>query len=692
MCIQNEFTWIEMYKDLSLWILDYEDRQLELISILKQLGDNIVKNDVDLIAGKSVEIPLKEIDPFSFFAILNSYKAQRLSMLKELRILLKFNCVEPLDLCGVPVANPMNVWLFPYKSDRRDSDIKNLWTFYKKIINGEFVDDNLFQSVLNIKQSGISKLTTGMFCIAPNKYLPINSGTNEVIQKAIDGYSKNNIESLDDVLSIMNDTIDYYQLKPYQISYDPMIYTRTIITLDNEAVYKISHSPKFFDDESLNYLKEKQWVVLHKDTGPIARNSTSQAQDFKDASIGDYIYVCYGNQRVLHIGKIKSEVEECLYLDNKSDDKGWLMRSYDILVEAIDETAYDQKKYRWHPSFNSTFYRIPENDISEANDLIFVPAFNAEFIDVDSKKSTISKDDGRDVPANVILYGPPGTGKTYALQHKYLNQFVDKSNDDNSSNRYDFIVFHQKYGYEDFIVGLTPALDNQDSGQLKFERKYGLFYNACLSALRLAGYDSFDACEKDTPASRMESFANAKSYAVLIDEINRANVSCVFGELISCIEEDKRIGCLNELFVSLPLGGGRFGVPSNLKIIGTMNTVDRSIAMIDIALRRRFEFHDYYPLTEMIERDDLKSIFESLNSSILKKKKSPDFTIGHSFLMKEDVDVVQAFNHKIIPLLYEFFQGNKELIADIIDNIGLDKIGICRDLNSQFLIKVIKDE
>lgn len=147
-----------------------------------------------------------------------------------------------------------------------------------------------------------------------------------------------------------------------------------------------------------------------------------------------------------------------------------------------------------------------------------------------------------------------------------------------------------------------------------------------------------------------------KNYILVIDEINRANISRVFGELITLIEDDKRWGNENEMEVRLPDGKTKFTVPKNLHIIGTMNTADKSIALLDIALRRRFEFISLFPNKEkvVIEYQDF---FEALNNAI-KHKKGVDFMIGHAYFMSKGnqaFDFKSAMNKKVIPLLNEYF-------------------------------------
>jgi 5-methylcytosine-specific restriction protein B len=154
-----------------------------------------------------------------------------------------------------------------------------------------------------------------------------------------------------------------------------------------------------------------------------------------------------------------------------------------------------------------------------------------------------------------------------------------------------------------------------------------------------------------------------KKYVLIIDEINRANISRVFGELITLLEEDKRLGNKHQMLVSLS-NGERFSVPNNLYVIGTMNTADKSIALIDIALRRRFVFEDMYPRPELIDelvRLPYNEFLKVLNQQTLEKK-GADFLIGHSYLMAEEgkeLDFEKVMNQKIIPLLNEYFYNQR---------------------------------
>lgn len=169
---------------------------------------------------------------------------------------------------------------------------------------------------------------------------------------------------------------------------------------------------------------------------------------------------------------------------------------------------------------------------------------------------------------------------------------------------------------------------------------------------------------------------SAKNYVLIIDEINRGNISRIFGELITLIEDDKRLNQPNETMVTLP-SKEVFGVPSNIFILGTMNTADKSIALIDIALRRRFEFIPMYTDYSLIK--EFEQILKPINRAIYEKKRSADYMIGHAFFVNKTMDDLEKIiNNKIIPLLNEYFNGREEDIIDVLEKGGI-KVRQCFD-------------
>ncbi len=243
---------------------------------------------------------------------------------------------------------------------------------------------------------------------------------------------------------------------------------------------------------------------------------------------------------------------------------------------------------------------------------------------------------------------------------------------------YKFTTFHQSYSYEDFIEGIKPRLSedkNEDEteqiAEIEYEIKPGIFYIACDKAAQLAGYSDLQETLQDNKEGRADKFSKAQPYYLIIDEINRGNVANIFGELITLIEKDKRLGAQQETIINLPYSKDDFGVPANLILIGTLNTADRSIEALDSALRRRFTFIEKAPEPSLLDQPmyrldeiDLKAMLTTINNRI-ELLLDKDHLIGHSYFMgiKTIEDLMAAFRNKVIPLLEEYYYGKPQMIG-----------------------------
>ena len=330
-------------------------------------------------------------------------------------------------------------------------------------------------------------------------------------------------------------------------------------------------------------------------------------------------------------------------------------KNYDRISESKEEL-----KLNYENEFNKII-----KTLTESQNNLEIEVNNIDNLIENIKSDSIQSKEEFNFPLNTILYGPPGTGKTYntifysvGIIEKDKSVFKGNNNDENifkkfkeckNKNLIKFITFHQSYGYEDFIEGIRPDLDNE-SKDLKYIIHSGIFKDMCNKAKN----------DKEN------------NYVLIIDEINRGNISKIFGELISLIEPSKREGESEELEVILPYSKENLTIPKNLYIIGTMNTADRSIALLDIALRRRFNFIEIMPQYDILKNEKIENIELDLLLSTINERieflLDREHIIGHSYFLNINTfeDLVQVFRNSIIPLLQEYFYDDFEKIKSVL--------------------------
>ncbi len=558
-------------------------------------------------------------------------------------------------------------------------------------------------------------------------------------------------------------------------------------------------SKNVLDLVSLNEFKEKLKIYqIHKKL--LENKNLSLVKMIENIAIP--LWNKYGMDSQNYIDKMKNLFSE--YLNKKKLDKNTINK-YIQVIENISKEFLKENLYSCDLfSFDQNINKLNKNEefkLKNSNGhnmyssaLNCYRVFLIDYYEQDifiTERVQSEESNMKIIPLNQILYGPPGTGKTYHTIDKALEILGEnlESRDDKKA-KFDeyvrkgqivFTTFHQSYGYEEFVEGIKPRIDSEEnSKEIKYEIKYGIFKELCQKALenykaslltqeefaknedlenkieifldelvdqqkfiektqsggfRLEEYnEKYRIITDDTNANlylNLEIFKtllenkdkiingrsirqilnnkhrrqidsyyfqlvklfkereqnykidnnsskkpDLKFYIIIIDEINRGNVSKIFGELITLIEPSKRIGEKEELKVTLPYSGEKFGVPKNVYIIGTMNTADRSITSLDTALRRRFEFVEMMPDVSKLSMDcegiNLQELLKAINTRIeylLDREK----TIGHAFFVSvENLESLKkVFQNKIIPLLQEYFYNDYALINAVLNDNGM---------------------
>ena len=541
--MENQFDWVDFYKEFALKLLDYKEKRDILIEKVKAIYDMTGISMPTLDRDNHIV----DIDPFTVFGLFNKKlrDENRIKILDAVAKLFGVSSTVPTSFASLPVLTPQNATFYYFIDDREESDIDDLWELFVSAL--EFTKSptssnkdrffNYFDLVINKKGNGNSKITMGLYWISPDSFLNLDRRNK------------------------------WYIYESGKVPED-------IVRMLPEVEPKISASKYFMISEIISkYLKSNK----------------SKLKNFKELSFEAWKYSeQVNNGDVLTDGAYEED-------DIEPDDI--------VEEEEIDYSNYTKKDF------------LSEVFMSEE--------------DYDSLYAILRK------KKNVVLQGAPGVGKTY-IAKRLAYSMIGKED----AERVMLVQFHQSYSYEDFIMGFRP----DDEG---FKLRTGAFYNFCKKA------------ESDID----------NDYFFIIDEINRGNLSRIFGELFMLIEDDKRGTSLQLLY-----SDEQFAVPENLYIIGMMNTADRSLAMLDYALRRRFAFFNIKPGFETNgfkkylkglknkKLDNLIYCIENLNNDISTDESLGDgFCIGHSYFCNLEAEEINdrelsgIVEYEIIPLLKEYW-------------------------------------
>lgn len=720
---QYDFTWIPAFKAISDWLVDFEDKQEDLVDILIEIG---VNNGLQDQLIKNEKSKVKVMDPFSFFSLIMKYgEARSLRTLTKLLTKLELQNLIPTDLNGLPRSNPQKVWMFPYGYIRKPEYIPMLWKIFHQARDHN-VDGDLFDSAMQIPGTAFTKLTQNLFYIDPSNYLPVDSQTrpwltSKNIDAPKDGWH-NYQETMDKLASKTDQTF-------YEISYEAWLLNKnkakaktsntvssksTEYEIDDDYIpqplnrilygppgtgktYKTTElaveciEPEWYqtlvlkdlvDDEKRILLKQKYDELTSK--GRIAFTTFHQSFAYEDFIEGIRPTVNKGpdNQSIISYDVIPGIFKSiCSLADTNAKERTGSTQSVNI----------DGKKI-WKLSLGNTLEDEGEdifNECIENNYILLGWGEDINFTGCENRKQVVSKFEST---RNISLSDDP-----YNYLATAVNSFknVIKAGDlvIISDGNHKFRAIAEVTGNYEFL-DLPDRIGYQQSRKVKWLRVYETslpkekLFEKSLSQMTLYNLkDSTinrDKLKELLTVHSTESSVN-KPHLIIIDEINRGNISRIFGELITLLEPDKRKDGSDAREITLPYSKEKFSVPSNLYVLGTMNTADKSLAQIDFALRRRFEFIELLPepshLKEVkVHNVPVSEILEVINQRI-EVLLDREHTIGHAYFWslmelqsdeEREEELANIFENRIIPLLQEYFFSDWERIGWVLNDPAKD--------------------
>lgn len=698
--MDKRFQWTSFYMELASALLKYKNNRSELIGILKTIFSDAEMNFPFKEKGKEV---YEDICPFTVFGSFNKgiTNANRIALLEQFAKQFSIKAAVPTEFDGIPVVMNLSAWFFAYKENRGEHDIDNLWELLEKAIaysdEASADNKNAFITAYDTvsKQKMIKwNITMGLYWVRPYTFINLDS-TNRAFITDVDNMPHYFTTIFSDINKGIPDGTSYLFMceqaknalkqKEYEYHSFPELsycaWKNNQETPNEPATNRVDSNVKEIDywiyspgdnacmwDEFYNLgimgigwddvtdLKEftskeeiKDYMKKVYDPSYSYKNNAHCLWQFaNEIKIGDVIFVKKGMHKIIGKGVVTSEY---IYDSARETYKHirkveWTNKGeWEHPGQAVMKTLTCISPY---PDYVQQLLSLFAEDIleetSEQIEIKYPPYtkddfLNKVYMDEDTYNTLTELLEAK---YNVILQGAPGVGKTFAAKRLAYSIMGQKD-----TSRVAMVQFHQSYSYEDFIQGYRPSKDG-------FELVNGAFYKFCKEA------------EED----------NERPYFFIIDEINRGNLSKILGELMMLIEKDKRGEKIKLLY-----SNEWFTVPQNVRIIGMMNTADRSLALMDYALRRRFAFFDFAPAFSsegfknyLSEKDSPKlekliAAVESLNSTISTDESLGDgFRIGHSYFCTDDEITDEwlksVVEYEVIPLIKEYWFDEPTKVRD----------------------------
>ena len=709
--IDEVMTWVPFFEELATKRVPYRDRQRELIGFLDELRSGGLT--VTPLQDKNEDgspFPIQEIDPFTFLGTINrsiSFET-RTAIANAMREEFAVEAPTPTDFRGVPVLNNMKSWFISRKSERGTDDAGKLWTVFELAVQDDPWHDPAFETALDaafalplIKVN----LTMGLFWIRPKTFAALDSMSRQLLEipNPTKGLTaslyRSYVQQADerDPFSVARSLQAY--LSPQHLDLAKKRAPSTAPTpsdvIDPALDYWLVGATWGTDSQVDRFIQEGTWengyedryldeVRAMKPGDKIAiKSSFVQRHNLPFEFEGNTASV----MRIYTTGTVTANPgtgrQVTVEWDVDAQPRDWfhftgkttvwhlntspdypmrhhVVRLIDFVWNGVpqDLAWYAERWLAWKHGEapeeitdleGTEIERPPYGPESMKQDGVFAPIEELErTIDLLRRKRAI------------ILQGPPGVGKTFMAKRIAYGLMTEKADD-----RVQLIQFHQSYAYDDFVRGFRPS---QKTGHFKLQD--GVFVRFCRRAQANPDND----------------------YVFIIDEINRGNLSQIFGEVLMLLEADKRSPSFAVPLAYSQDDDSPFYVPKNVHVVGLMNVADRSLALVDYALRRRFAFIDLEPQFETPEFrswladhnvrprliDRIVTRMGELNQEIASHGLlGPKYRVGHSYFTPRPLEGVeyddawyeQVVRTEIAPLLREYWFDDAETADAAINSL-----------------------
>ena len=704
----NYPVWVEYFQEFADKLLEYKNNRKVIADMGMEIF-RIIWKDISKFT-ETGEDPTN-LDPFTIFAMFTRTMADesRITFLTKFKEYLNIKADVPKEFPGLPIFSNLHTLFYDINDSNKEVVIDELWNFFEIAIDYSKKEnknnrERFIQSFDKLQTfKGIkTNITCGLFWMRPlnffyfegkaRYFLTKLNGLNKEAVSTIEGF-KNRISGEDylKICKIINSEIDSRKLDYDNLIELSIAVQRGEVEMDknkniilygppgtgktyNSKIYAVA----ICDGKSIEEVKKEKYEDISKRYAELQEEErikfTTFHQSYSYEEFIEGIKPCFDEDNKLDYelkdGIFKIFCKKAKEIESKTnllDEKSVSLEKRAPVIWCVHLT--DEKQHLKEYCFDHDEIRIGWNINDE------------QTADECKDKLSVKNLEERMQIGDIVLIfkNQEGLVDGIGIVESDCNYSADVFPDYPRMRKIRYIKKNEEFDVSDLNnkTKLDVKTVTRPSGMTE-ENKY-------LELFKKIGYSEEEyRKELKSIIDKEKEKENPKSYVFIIDEINRGNISKIFGELITLIEESKRLGKPEETLAILPYSGDEFSIPDNLYILGTMNTADRSIAIMDTALRRRFVFKEMMPDSALlegikVEDIDIKNMFEIMNKRIAYLY-DRDHTIGHSYFipLKDDNSIENLaliFREKIIPLLQEYFYEDYEKIQLVLgDNQKEDSV------------------